>query len=319
MTRTGSLEFGYHLPRYDRYEDPTAWRDLASAAEAAGFDTVWRDDHVAIPTDLRFDEYQFGVPDWAQGPTPYCDVFTALAHVAGATDRIGVGTNVCVVPYRRPLVLAKQALTVVALSDGRFEFGVGVGWLRSEFDALDVPFDERGSRTDEFLDLFDRALAEGEVELDGPHHAFEEVSLRPIPDPADRPRIWVGGRSDAAHRRVARAGDGWTIVATPPDEVAASRDRLEAAWSAADRSGRPPIAVRHGVRFASGTDRRSGNVNGNKNAGTTVGTADDVIRTVEAYLEAGATHVTMGSPCTDLETERSQLERFGEEVIPTFA
>ena len=313
MASSGDLEFGYHLPRYDRYDDPTAWRDLARAAERVGFDTVWRDDHVAIPTDLRYEDYQFGVPDWARGPTPYCDVFTALAHVAGATDRVGVGTNVCVVPYRHPLVLAKQALSLVALTDGRFEFGVGVGWLRSEFDALDVPFAERGSRTDEFLDLFDRALADGEVALDGPHHTFEEVSLRPIPEPDGRPRIWVGGRSGAAMRRVARAGDGWTIVATPPSGVADARDRLEEAWAAHDRAGTPPIAVRHGVRFAAGTDHEA------TDGTTTVGSVDDVVRTVEAYVEAGATHVTMRSPCTDFDTERAQLERFGEEVIPAFA
>lgn len=313
MTADDVLEFGYHLPRYDRYGDPTAWRDLARTAEAAGFDTVWRDDHVVIPTDLRYEEYQFGEPDWARGATPYCDVFTALAHVAGVTDRIGVGTNVCVVPYRHPLVLAKQVLTLVALSEGRFEFGVGVGWLRSEFDALSIPFEERGSRTDEFLDLFERALADGEVAHDGPQYAFDEVSLRPIPDSAHRPRIWVGGRSDAAMRRVARAGDGWTIVATPPDGVAAARDRLETAWTDAGRSGRPPIAVRHGVRFDDGPDPARGD------GGTTVGTADDVIRTVAAYVEAGATHVTMRSPCSDLETERAQIERFGNDVIPAVA
>lgn len=312
MATAGDLEFGYHLPRYDRYGDPTAWRDLARAAEAAGFDTVWRDDHVAIPTDLRYDEYQFGVPDWARGPTPYCDVFTALSNVAGATDRIGIGTNVCVVPYRHPLVLAKQALTLVALADGRFEFGVGVGWLRSEFDALSVPFAERGSRTDEFLDLFDRALADGEVALDGPHHTFEEVSLRPIPDPDGRPRIWVGGRSDAAMRRVADSGDGWTIVATRPAGVDTARERLEDAWTAAGRTGSPPIAVRHGIRFDAGADPDAGD------GTTTVGTVDDVIRTVDAYVEAGATHVTMRSPCADLDTERAQLERFGDAVIPAF-
>jgi len=175
------------------------------------------------------DEYPFSPT--GDAPVSVSDsihnAFLALADLCRATRDIALGTNVYVVPYRHPVVLARQVLTLVALADGRFEFGVGAGWLRTEFEVLDVPFEERGSRTDEFLRLFERICEEGELRFDGPHHSFQRTGFRPVPK--ERPRVWVGGHSGAAFRRTAEFGDGRTILWLRPAEVRAARERLLAA------------------------------------------------------------------------------------------
>lgn len=316
MSHESSLEFGYALPGFDKYEDPNAWKTLAQTAEAAGFDTIWMSDHVTMPADVRFDDYQFdeGTPEWATVTTPYCDVFQALSFLAAVTETVTLGPNICIAPLRHPVLLAKQALTLEAVSDGRFEFGIGTGWLRSEFDVLDVPFEERGSRTDEFLDLFERARATGEASLDGPHHSFERTGFYPIPDD-DGPRIWIGGHSGAAFRRVAEFGDGWTIVETDPETVGEVRDRIAVAWDDYDRTAPLQVAARANVRLTAGEE------GGRPADGTPtgIGTPETVRSLVETYVASGTTLFGAKIRADSLEDECEQLERFGSEVIPAFA
>ena len=168
---------------------------LATAADDGGFDAVWVGDHVTLPAEIP-DTYPFspsGEAPFDIGQDVY-DCFGVLSYLAGVTDRVDLGTNTCIVPYRHPAVLARNAFTLEQLSGGRFDFGVAPGWLETEFEVLDVPFEERGSRTDEFLDLFERAREEPELAFDGPHHSLQRTGFHPAP-PRGRPKVWVGGRS----------------------------------------------------------------------------------------------------------------------------
>lgn len=310
MKSTADLEFAYAIPSYSKYGQAGPWLDIAQQAEQSGFETLWRGNHITIPQELRYDEYQFGTTDWAKSTNPSVDVFQVFSYIAGATDEIKMGTNICIVPLRHPIVLAKQALSVDALSDGRFEFGVGAGWLRSEFEVLDIPFEERGSRTDEFLRFFERARDEGEVSLDGPHHSFEKTGFYPIPEEDGRPRIWVGGTSGAAFRRVAEFGVGWTIVNRTAEEVGKARDRIMNAWGDYDREGDPEIAARRRIHV--------GDYPNADHEYMSTGEPAEIIENIEAYAEAGVTQIVVGSAADSLEEELEQIRLIEDEIMPAF-
>lgn len=301
-------EFGVMLSTFGDHAYPEAFRRVATAAEREGFDAVWAGDHISFPADIP-DEYPFS----RSGESPFhirqdaYDVFNVLAHLAAVTDQVDLGTNTCIVPYRHPVVLTRNALTVEQLSDGRFDFGVAPGWMRTEFEVLDVPYEERGSRTEEFLRLFERARAEGELAFDGPYHTFQETGFHPTPDPG-RPKMWVGGKSGAAFRRVAEFGDGWTIFWDRPDDVAASRERIMNAWSDYDRDDEPEIAVVRAVHVGADAERDT----------LLTGPADDIVADIEAYADAGVTRIVLDFYTTDIDEQVEQIERFGDQVMSSF-
>lgn len=307
MIRDSTIEFGYYIPRYGKYNDPTAWAAIVEAAEAAGFTSFWRDDHLVMPANANTDNYDYGTPDWLDPKTSWCEVFGALSFLAAHTEEARLGTNICIVPLRNPLQLVKQVFTLDALSAGRFDLGVGVGWLEAEFDRLDAPFADRGGVTDEFLDILD-AAGDGVTAFDGDFTSFPETGFYPIPK-GEGPSIWVGGQSSPAFRRTAEYGDGWTITAMGPDAVAEARDRLQHAWDDYDRPGQPPIQVRQRVHFDTTTERSASGVTGSRS----------VIRDrVAAFVDAGMTNFIMRSTADSLDEEINQLERFADEIIPAF-
>jgi probable F420-dependent oxidoreductase len=135
------------------------------------------------------------------------DPLTALAFVAGGTRRLKLFTNILVLPYRNPFLTAKAAATLQILSGNRLLLGVGIGYQREEFEALGVKYEERGVLMDEALETIRLAWAGGEVTKQGRH--FNAVGNEPRPVPSSPPPIWVGGGSEKAIERAARAGDGW--------------------------------------------------------------------------------------------------------------
>jgi probable F420-dependent oxidoreductase len=193
------------------------------AAEAAGLDDVWVPDHVAIP------------PDDAEGSDGrYLDALTALAYLAAATQRIGLGTAALVLPYRPALPTAKAIATVQELSGGRLRLGVGVGWMDAEFRALGVPRAARGRITDATLELFARCFASDEVEANGQKFLF-----RPRPP---RPPIYVGGAAPHAHVRAARFADGWMPMPSSPEDLARQVRALRERFAAAEQRDRLAVA-----------------------------------------------------------------------------
>jgi len=188
----------------------------AHAAEDAGIDDLWVADHIAIP------------PDDAEGSNGrYLDPLATLAYLAGATQRIGLGTGVLVLPYRPPLATAKWIATIQELSRGRLLLGVGAGWMEAEFRAVGVPREQRGRITDATLDFLNRCFANDEVESNGQRFLF-----RPRPP---RPPIFVGGAAPHALRRAARFGDGWMPMGGDPAALQPHIDALRKAMAAAGK------------------------------------------------------------------------------------
>lgn len=301
-------EFGVMLSTFGDHASPDAFRRVATTAEEVGFDAVWAGDHVSFPAEIP-DTYPFS----PSGESPFdvsqdaYDVFGVLSHLAAVTESVDLGTNTCIVPYRHPVVLARNALTVEALSGGRLDFGVAPGWMETEFEVLDVPFEERGGRTDEFLEMFERACEAGELAFDGPYHSFQRTGFHPVPDEEGRPKIWVGGRSGAAFRRVAQFGDGWTIFWDRPDDVAAARRRITNAWTDFDREGDPEIAVVRATDVGPDPDRDPSK--------PLVGEPEAVAADVEAYADAGTTRIVIDFYTTDIDEQVEQVRRFADGVI----
>jgi probable F420-dependent oxidoreductase len=193
----------------------------ARAAEQAGIDDLWVADHIAIP------------PDDAEGSGGrYLEPLAKLAFLAGATQRIGLGTGVLVLPYRPPLVTAKWLATIQELSGGRLLLGVGAGWMAAEFRAVGVARHQRGKITDETLAFLHRCFASDEVESNG-----QKLLFRPRPP---RPPIFVGGAAPHALRRTAQFGDGWMPMGGDPAALRPLIAQLQEAMAAA---GKPPAEV----------------------------------------------------------------------------
>ena len=173
----------------------------ATAAEAAGLESAWVVDHIAIP------------PDDAEGSGGrYVDPLTALAWLAGVTQRIQLGVGVLVLPYRAALPTVKQIASIQELSGERLILGVGVGWMPAEFRALGVDRSQRGRITDATLDLLNRCFADDEVTHNGQRFLFK-------PRPS-KPPVLVGGGPPHALQRAAHYGDGWLPMGLRPDKLA---------------------------------------------------------------------------------------------------
>lgn len=217
------MRLGIALRNMGPQSDPRTLTACARHADAAGLDALWVADHLAIP------------PDDAEGSEGrYLDPLATLAYLAAATERIGLGTGVLILPYRAPLPVAKQVATVQELSGGRLLLGVGVGWMRPEFRALGVDRRRRGVLTDEALDLLERCFAADEVEAHGQPFLFRP---RPV-----RPPILVGGAPPQALARAARHGDGWMPMGGDPEALRAPVAELRARFAEAGR-GAPEVVT----------------------------------------------------------------------------
>ncbi|MET0147097.1 MAG: TIGR03619 family F420-dependent LLM class oxidoreductase [Ilumatobacteraceae bacterium] len=208
---------------------------LAIAAEAAGYESLWAVQHVVMPV-AHASEYPYSgsgtVPGGQAIPIP--DPLVWLAWAGALTSRILLGTGIIVLPQQHPLVVAKQVATLDRLTGGRVILGVGAGWLREEYDALDADFDSRGPRMDEHIEVLRRAWSPGPTAFTGRHVTFDPVHVEPTP--AHRVPIHIGGHSPAAARRAGRLADGFfplscqgerltQLVSTVRDAaVAAGRD-----------------------------------------------------------------------------------------------
>ncbi len=167
-------------------------------AEDAGFSFLTISDHVAITEDV-FAEYE----------TPFYDPLITLAYLAAATERVRLGTSVLVLPYRHPLLIARSAANLDQLSGGRLFLGIGVGWAREEFEALEVGFASRGRRSDEYLEVMRRCWAEEKITHGGEFCRFDDVYTGPLPAQEGGIPIWIGGESEVAIRRAVERGDVW--------------------------------------------------------------------------------------------------------------
>jgi len=220
--------------------DPDAAVAFARAAEAAGFESLWTVEHVVVPSGYD-SPYPYDPSGKMPGPedSPIPDPIVWLAYLAAATETIKLATGVLILPQRNPVVLAKELATLDHMSRGRFMLGVGVGWLREEFDAIGVPFGERGARTDDHVAAMRELWTADKATFAGRFTTFTDCLLRPAPAQATIP-VHVGGHTDVAARRAGRIGDGFFPGRGSHEEL----DRLfTLVRDTAREHGRDPAAI----------------------------------------------------------------------------
>jgi probable F420-dependent oxidoreductase len=231
------MEIGLFAPLGNGNASAEILRALGREAEDRGFESIWVAEHVVL-----FDDYESQYPYAADGRFPgggdtgLLEPLTALTYLAAVTDRIRLGTGICLVPQRNPVYTAKQVVDLDNLSGGRVDFGIGVGWLREEFDVLNLPFEDRGARTDEYLQVMRSLWTDDVSSFEGEHYDLPECRMYPKPVQQPHPPIHVGGESNAALRRAARHGDGWYSFNRLPADLDEPLGRLDAILADAGRS-----------------------------------------------------------------------------------
>jgi probable F420-dependent oxidoreductase len=250
------MRIGAKLPNSGTLPLQAGVPTLARTLEAAGYDSLWVSDHIVMPREMR-SFYPFASDGKATWPSdlPYLDALIMLALAAAVTERVRLGTAVLVLPLRPPLEFAKQAATIDAVSGGRLELGVGAGWLAEEFEALNVPFEGRGSRMVEWMQIA-RDCWTGETSAHTSERYTVPAGTQCHPVPAHPIPFLIGGHSKIALRRAGTVGDGWLgqQSATELDPLALA-DEIAQVRAAAQAAGRPSTAPRVVLRIVESLGR----------------------------------------------------------------
>lgn len=227
--------------------DSASALEIAKVAEEVGFESVWGGEHVIFPSTIesRYPYTADGkVPATPETPIP--DPLIWLAYVAAAAPTMRLGTCILILPQRNPLVLAKELATLDHLTDGRVELGIGVGWMKEEFDALGVPWERRGRRNDEYVEALRTIWSGPHVEYHGEFVDFEPLTCTPLPAQGAGIPILVGGDSEVAIRRAARLADGYFPGENDPERLAAL---IAAVRAECERQDRDPDSIEINAMF----------------------------------------------------------------------
>jgi probable F420-dependent oxidoreductase len=283
------VRFGITFANAGPWALPEFAEVLATTAEELGFESLWTVEHVVVPEGYG-SQYPYSRSGRMPGPeeAPIPDPIVWLSWVAALTSTIRLATGILILPQRNPVILAKEVATLDVLSRGRVILGVGVGWLKEEFDIIGVPFEERGARTDEAIAALRALWTQDAAEHHGSAFDFAGAKSYPHPWQPGGVPIVVGGHSPAAARRAGRLGDGFFPARGHPDELRALVAEMR---TVAEAAGRDPDAVE-----------------------ITVATKSDLER-ARALAAIGASRLTIAPPAFDPVGLRSGLEAFASEVM----
>ena len=311
------MKFGVSLQNRGPGSTPENLARVARRAEELGFDSAFVGDHVVIP-DSFISEYPYSATGEFTGAASgeWLDQLTVLTYVGAKTERIRLGTGVLILPHRNPVVAAKILATMDVLSNGRLIVGVGVGWLREEFEALGLPpFAERGAVGNEYLLAFKELWTQEDPSFQGKYCSFANIRFEPKPVQKPHPPIWVGGESGPALRRAAALGDVWHPIGSNPrfPLVTAEQMRRSTVRLAryAEKAGRDPSSI--GVsyrppRYLLGSDE--------DRSQPFTGTADQIREDVAEFAEAGVGHLVFDFRRDQVSDTLAVMEKFSQRVMP---
>jgi probable F420-dependent oxidoreductase len=215
---------------------PELIAEFGRIVEERGFHSIWVPEHVVFFRDY-VSHYPYSDDGKIPGnPDGVMEPLTALTFIAAHTERVRLGTGVCLVPQRNPIYTAKQVADVDYLSKGRLDFGIGIGWLREEFDALGVPWERRADRTRECIAVMKTLWCDDISSFKGEFYDVPECMQNPKPVQKPHPPLYFGGESEPALRRVAELGQGWFGYNLTPDQLDANLKRLDTLLEQAGRS-----------------------------------------------------------------------------------
>ena len=280
------MQFGLHLPASTPSVTAGELIRFAQTAEALGFYCITVADHVIVPKTISI-PYPYTVDGKYPGSGYHLETLMTMGFLAGATRRIRFVTSVMIAPYRNPIITAKMLATLDVLSEGRVIAGLGVGWMKEEFDNLRAAnFAERGKVTDEYIHAFRELWTRENPSFDGKYCKFSDIVF--IPKPVQQPSIpiWIGGHSKQAIRRAARLGDGWhpiggvPTIPLEPEDMKRDLATLADFARAADRDPKKIHVALKGSLF----DKEK-KIEGRRRH--FVGTAEEIASDIRAYRDAG--------------------------------
>jgi probable F420-dependent oxidoreductase len=280
------MNIGVVFPQTEFGNDPGAIRAYAQTAESLGYTHILAYDHVLGANPDR--------PGGWQGPytykNPFYEPFLLFSYMSAVTERIEFVTGILILPQRQTALVAKQAATLDILCHGRFRLGIGIGWNKAEYIALNQDFHTRGRRVEEQIDVLRQLWAKELVTYEGEWHHIPDAGLNPRPVQGSIP-IWIGGRADVVLRRIARVGDGWLPGHSQAADAQPALDKLDAYLAEYGRS-RSDIGIEPWLLYANGTP-------------------ETWQQTIDGWQAAGATHLSLNTMGAGLETADQHIAALG--------
>jgi probable F420-dependent oxidoreductase len=281
------MKLGISFANSGKFSRPELFAELARNCETLGFESIWTVEHVVIPQPhMPYPGSKDGqMPGGDEVPIP--DPLIPLAYAAAITTRLKLSTGVIILPQRHPLYLAKQLATLDHLSNGRMMVGIGSGWMKEEFDSLQIPFNLRGSRTDESIQAMRLLWTEPAANFDGKQFRFHGVKSYPKPVQKNGIPIHIGGHSLAAARRAGRYGDGFFPTLTSPEKLT---ELFNITREEAKKAGRNPASIEFSAMAPAKPD------------------------SVKALRDIGVTRIIMAPPSSDPARLRAGLEKIANDL-----
>jgi probable F420-dependent oxidoreductase len=294
------MKFGLALPNFGKYAEKDPILKIVKTGEDLGFDSIWVSDHVVIPEA----HHGFG--------NVFYEPLTTLTYIAACTNRMLLGTSVIILPYRNPLVLAKMMSTLDVLSGGRIILGVGAGWMKEEFQALGIPYRERGAITDEYIQVLKILWSEEKPHFAGRYCRFSDINFLPRPVQKPHPPVWIGGNSRKAIERAVNLGEGWHPVGLTPDEI---KENANCINELLVKKGKSPsefvISLRKNLQIKTPSEKEIVD-----ERETLRGTPEKIIEGIEKYKNSGVSHFIFHVLSGSLEGMLETMEQFSREIKP---
>ena len=300
------IKYSFRLPNADYLgfpATPKAIIETACKAEELGYDALFVNDHVIVDDSARS----------ALWRNVY-DPLMVLSYVAARTSKVMLGTSVLIMPYRNPIVTAKMVATLDQMSEGRAIAGVGAGWNEAEYDALGVPFRERGARTTEYLRLWQACWEQGPTTFHGRFFSFDNMHVNPKPVQQPHPPIWIGGSGHASLRRAARFAQVWQPTPTTLADLISNQAYLHDVCAEIEREDVPRTRMSFRVNFSNITGISS--ASGDRPTGQ--GSPEQVASDMNRYRqEAGLEEFQINfNGCGSLQQLLDSMDLLVQEVIP---
>ena len=318
------MEIGLAIPHTGRHASAEYVRDFCQAADELGYDGLWTVDHVAIPPHSDSD-YTLGsrprtMPDNAVSDllAPNYELTSTMLFVAGITRRTKLGSNIAVLPLRNPVLNARMLATLDIYSGGRLVYGVGVGWLREEAEAMQMPWDHRGARSEEHIALMRHLwTAKGDtVEFEGKYYRVPPIHAEPRPVQKPCPPIVIGGHDDVALRRAVRIGDGWTAAPLPLERLASLTQKLHELLAAEGRDPAAfPIYASAGIAISADRDAKAWKFTA-PNGSICIHEGDLLVERLREFQRLGVHHLRIDFHAPDRAGQLALMREVAEKTLP---
>ncbi len=315
------MKFGFGVATRGPGASPEFLKNHAQHGERLGFDIVTVSDHVIIPKQVQ-SIYPYSEDGAFSGvDAGEClEQLTLATYLAANTSNIRLLTSVMVVPHRPPVLAAKTLASLDVLSGGRLTVGVGAGWMREEFEALDTaPYEHRGSVTNDYIRAFKEMWTNDSPDYTGTYVNVSDVSFYPKPVQDPHPPIWVGGESPPALRRAGQLGNAWYPIGNNPAFPMDTVDRLAEGMATvkrhAEEAGRNPTSIDFGYSAGWYDDQEE---QPGRDGGRLIftGAPEKVAGDIRAFEALGVNHLVLGLSGASPQETLDSMERFATVVKP---